>query len=123
MMMPEIYYLKLQNQHYQPLKNNAAEALGKLNDENSYNIFIEKLKSEDDWDRIDAADFLASYGKHDAVYPMLKAMASSKMAEHIAGYVASLSNLSDIFEKEGEYQELALEALIMSFQDLLKYGH
>ena len=94
---------------YQSLKNNAAEALGKLNDEISYNYFLDRLKSEDEWEKIDAADFLASYGNNDAVYPMLEAMSTSKMAEHIAGYVATMVNLSTIFENDSNYQALALE--------------
>ena len=94
---------------FQPLKNNAAEALGKLKDDISYKYFLDKLKSEDEWDKIEAADFLASYGNTEAVYPMLKAMSTSKMAEHIAGHIATMVSLSTIFEKDSDYQALALE--------------
>jgi hypothetical protein len=40
---------------------------------------------------------------------MLEAMSSSKMAEHIAGHIATMVNLSTIFETNSDYQDLALE--------------
>lgn len=96
----------------QKLKTNAAEALGKLNHEESYNHYIERLKSEDEWDRIEAAQFLAKFGRKDAVLPILQSMESSAMAELIAGEIATLINIYDLFEdKDEKTKSLALEAL------------
>jgi len=96
---------------YQPLKINAAEALGKLKDQFSYSYFIDNLKSIDDWEKIESAQFLANYGNKDAVIPMLKAMSESGMGEHIAGEIAGFINILEYFENvDYEIQLLALEA-------------
>jgi HEAT repeat protein len=96
---------------YQPLTINSAQALGKLKDQFSYNFFIERLNSEDDWEKIEAAQFLAHYGDKEAVIPMLKAMSQSNMGEHIAGEICSLVNIHDYFENSDYFiQLLSLEA-------------
>jgi len=96
---------------YQPLKINSAEALGKLKDLFSYNYFIDNLKSLDDWEKIESAQFLANYGNKDAVIPMLRAMSESGMGEHIAGEIAGFVNILDYFENtDYEIQLLSLEA-------------
>lgn len=96
---------------YQPLKNNAAYALGKLNDHEAYNYYIEKLKIEDDWEKIEAAEFLSNYGNKEAIIPMLEAMSSSGMAEYIAGEVASFADVCELLDREGNAQILVLEAI------------
>lgn len=79
---------------------------------NTYDYYIQRLKSEDEWDRIEAAQFLAKYGRKDAVIPILESMENSAMAELIAGEIATLINIYDLFEEEEEKtQSLALEAL------------
>jgi hypothetical protein len=96
---------------YQPLKINTAEALGKLHDRFSYTYHIDNLQSLDDWEKIESAQFLASFGNKDAVIPMLKAMSESGMGEHIAGEVASFVNIAEYFENVNyEVQLLTFEA-------------
>ncbi len=98
--------------YYQQLKSNCAEALGILEHEESYEYYINRLKSDDEWDRIEAAQFLAKYGKKEAVVPILEAMENSGMAELIAGEIATLIDIYELFEKQDEKtQSLALEAL------------
>jgi hypothetical protein len=106
----EALFLAAQEE-YRPLKNNAAEALGKINDQKSYNFFIEKLLSDDDWKRVEAAEFLANYDNKEAVIPILKAMTTSSMAEYIAGEAATLVNIYELLEENEETQLLALEAM------------
>lgn len=96
---------------YQPLKVNAAQALGELKDQFSYMYFIDNLASMDDWEKIESAQFLANYGNKDALVPMLKSMSESNMAEHIAGEIAGFVNIFEYFENvDYEIQLLALEA-------------
>ncbi|OGH97561.1 MAG: hypothetical protein A2104_02995 [Candidatus Melainabacteria bacterium GWF2_32_7] len=97
-------------EEYQPLKNNAAQALGKINDQDSYNYFIDKLTSNDDWEKTEAAEFLSNYGNKDAIILILKAMTNSGMAEYLAGEAASLVNIYELFEQEEDIQILAFEA-------------
>ena len=99
-------------EYYQQLKSNAAEALGVLKHEESYKYYIEQLKSEDEWDRIEAAQFLAKYGNTDATILILESMENSGMAELIAGEIATLTDIYKLFEEKDEKtQELALEAM------------
>lgn len=92
------------------LKYNCAKALGDMHDEASYNSFAEKLKSDDDWEKNDAVQFLQSYGDKKAFPLLLQAMTTSDMPEHIAGHIALLENLSDYFGIEDKnIEELSLE--------------
>lgn len=94
------------------LKFNAAEALGHINSSEAYNYYLNRLSSDDDWDKLDAAQFLSAYGKKEAVPSILQAMHSSAMAENIAGEVASLVNLADYIGTDNKDIELlVLEAL------------
>ncbi|OGI00055.1 MAG: hypothetical protein A2Y25_09105 [Candidatus Melainabacteria bacterium GWF2_37_15] len=96
----------------QQLKSNASEALGSLKHEESYKYYLEQLKSSDEWDKIEAAQFLASYGNKDATIPILVAMEHSGMAELIAGEIATLVDIHELFEENDEKTRiLALEAL------------
>ncbi len=98
--------------YYQPLKSNSAEALGTLQNRESYNYYIDRLKSEDEWDRIEAAQFLAKYGNKDAALCILESMENSGMAELLAGEIATLTDIYELFASEDEKtRELALEAM------------
>ena len=88
--------------NYEPLKYNAAKALGDACDMYSYNYYINSLASEDDWEKIDAAQFLQWYGNKKAFSVMLSAMENSAMPEHIAGSVAMLDNISKFFNIEDD---------------------
>lgn len=91
------------------LKLNCAEALGILKYSPAYDYYVENLKSDDDWEILDAAEFLASYGDTNAVLPMLEAMEKSSMSEQIAGEVANLTQIFEYFDNEN--QEIALKSL------------
>lgn len=94
------------------VKSNSAEALGKMASQKAYDYYIDLLRSEDDWDKLDAARFLSSYGKKEAAVPILYAMKDSAMAEHLAGEAAALLNLVDVFQAgSDEIKILVLEAL------------
>jgi len=98
--------------YYLPLRNNAAEALGKLEDKNSYDFYFNILKSDDEWEKIEAVQFLANYGNKDAIVPILEAMSNSGMAELIAGEIAMLTDIHTLFDERDEKTRLlALEAL------------
>lgn len=97
---------------FEPLKINSAQALGYLNEKTSYNYYLEKLKSGDEWEQLDAAQFLSNYGNKDAAIEMLKVVTSSKVSEHISGEAALLLDLQELYPNEdANIQLLALEAL------------
>ena len=98
--------------YYLPLRNNSAEALGKLGHKDSYEFYLNKLNSDDEWEKIEAVQFLASYGNKDATVPILEAMSNSGMSELIAGEIALLTDIHTLFEERSEKTRLlALEAL------------
>lgn len=98
-------------EEYSPLKITSAEALGKIKDQNSYEYYLSNLNLEDDWEKLEAAQFLALYGDKNAVISILKSMTNSAMAEHMAGEAANLAKLHEYFYVEDqEIKELALEA-------------
>ena len=98
--------------YYLPLRNNSAEALGNLEHKESYEFYINTLKSDDEWEKIEAAQFLANYGNREATTAILEAMSNSGMAELIAGEIAMLTDIHTLFkEKDEKTRLLALEAL------------
>ena len=95
---------------YNFLSENSAQALGILKDKNSYNYYLEKLSSNDDWECLDAARFLSLYGNQDAILPMLRRMATSSINDYISGEIASLEAMPNLIMSENnEIQELSLE--------------
>ena len=98
--------------YYLPLRNNAAQALGNLEHKESYEFYLNTLKSDDEWEKIEAAQFLANYGNQEATTAILEAMSSSNMAELIAGEIAMLTDIHTLFlAKDEKTKLLALEAL------------
>lgn len=101
---------ELSKQDFEPLKINCAQILGMLKDESSYIYNIELLKSEDDWEKLEAAQFLTNYGNKDAIPFMLEAMRFSGMAEYVAGEIAAFGALEESLCHENLHiKELALE--------------
>ena len=105
------YYLfEAYSVNYEPLKYNAARALGDAGDLYSYNYYTNKLAAEDDWEKIDAAQFLQWYGNKKAYNAMLAAMKDSSMPEHIAGAVAMLDNICKYFNADDKnLRDLSLD--------------
>jgi len=105
------YYLfEAYSVNYEPLKYNAARALGDAGDMYSYDYYLNKLSAEDDWEKIDAAQFLQWYGNKKAFEPLLNSMKNSAMPEHIAGDIAMLVNISEHFNSSNSvHKELSLD--------------
>ena len=91
------------NTDFDPLFVNCSAALGKMKDEESYQKYLALLKSEDDFVKLKAVDFLTSYGNTEAVEDLFITMETSAMSENIAGEITSLISpvelLSQNFQK------------------------
>jgi len=95
---------------YKPLANNCAVALGEMNEQASFDYYVELLSSDDEWKVLNAAEFLSLYGNRDVVLPMLRAMSNSTMSEYISSEIASFDKLYNLFTSDNEeIQELSLE--------------
>lgn len=78
------------------LSYNAAEALGQMRDDISFDIALSTLSSDDDFEVLKAVKFFVAYGKNYPLKEIFLAMKKSKMPENIAGqipYMESLLNL------------------------------
>ena len=95
---------------YEPLKYNAASALGNIGDVYSYEYYLSKLESDDDWEKSDAAQFLNWYGNKKALPKILESMSKSAMSEYLAGEAAILDNISKYFNSDDiSLRDLSLE--------------
>ena len=81
------------------LNANCAATLGVLNDKESYNNAVEKLNSEDEFEKLNAVKFFVMYGDPQALSSIIEAMKKSTMAENIAGYVPYLISLQELLQK------------------------
>lgn len=77
------------------LSSNCASTLAILGDTESYNEALNKLDSNDDFEKLDAVKFLVSYGDKKAVTNIIDTIKSSNLSENIAG---ELLYLVDLFE-------------------------
>lgn len=77
---------------------NCAIALSMWHDEQSYQDAILKLKSDDDFEKLSAVRFLTTYGRKDALFPIIEAMKQSVMSENIASELPYLVGLKDILK-------------------------
>ena len=82
------------------LAENSARALAKLNDRNAYNIAINKLNSEDDFEQMKAVNFLVAYQDKNALADLFKTMKKSKLSENIAESIPYLIGLPDMLNTE-----------------------
>lgn len=81
------------------LSHNCASALAACNDREAYFEAIEKLKSNDDFEKLAAVKFLTAYGEKDAVNEILCAMKNSAMSENIAGEIPYLVSIFELLDK------------------------
>ncbi len=80
------------------LNANCAATLGILNDKLSYENAIEKLDSEDEFEKLNAVKFLVMYGNVDALDKIIDTMKVSTMSENIAGYVPYLMSIQELLQ-------------------------
>ena len=82
------------------LSENCARALSKLKNSDAYNLAIEKLKSDDDFEQVTAANFLVAYQDTNALKPLFETMKKSKMSENIAELIPYLVPLPELLKTE-----------------------
>lgn len=83
---------------FDALSLNCAEALSAMKDEFSYNLALEKLKINDEFERIAAIRFLVAYGDTRAVGVLLEAMRKSSMPENIAAEIPYLQSFLELLD-------------------------
>lgn len=101
------------------LSSNCAATLAVLGDISSYEHALDKLNSEDEFTKLDAVRFLVSYGKKEALEPIINVMKKSSMADNIAGEVLYLADLFEIFKKNEENALFVLNSVISGLGEIL----
>lgn len=91
---------KYADSDFDPLALNCAQALGAMKDEDSYNSAIEKLKSDDEFEKLSAVKFLISYKDTRALGDVFAAMKKSSMPEHIASEIPYLKSFSELLNTD-----------------------
>lgn len=81
---------------FSPLAINCAEALSKMKDIESYNLAIEKIKSDDEFEKLSAVSFLVAYNNKEAIPVIFEAMKKSSMPENIASEIPYLQTFMDL---------------------------
>ena len=89
---------------------NAAEALGQMQDDISYNIALSNLSSEDDFEVLKAVKFFVAFGRNYPFKEIFNALEKSKMPENIAGQIPYMESLLVLLHNE--YKERTLLAIV-----------
>lgn len=101
------------------LAQNCATTLGQWHDEASYNFAIEKLKDEDDFEKLSAVKFLVAYGDKKAVPMIIDAMKDSAMSENIAGEIPYLEDIFSLMNENFQDALLMLNYIINALGEIL----
>lgn len=101
------------------LAQNCASSLALWQDGKSYNEALEKLKSDDEFEKLSAVKFLSAYGNKDALPEIFKAMRNSAMAENIAGEIPYIENLFELLDKYYEDALLTINFIINGLGEIL----
>ena len=81
------------------LSANCATALALFGDTESKNEALVKLKSDDEFEKLDGVRFLVSYGDKSVIPAIVDVMKTSSFAENIAGDLLYLTDLFSLYKK------------------------
>jgi hypothetical protein len=105
---------------FEPLAFNCAGALAVIKDEDSYNLAIEKLKSEDEFEKLYAVKFLVAYNDLRAVNVIFETMKKSAMPENIASELSYLKSFLEFLDTDFKYDTiLALNHIINGLGEII----
>ena len=80
------------------LSSNCAATLGAFEDKESFDLALNKLDSDDDFEIFKGVNFLIAYGDKTAAKKIIEVLDKSSMAENIAGEIPYLIDLFSILE-------------------------
>ncbi len=122
--IPDTISLELLNRYAfdedESLSFNSAQALGQMQDDISYDIALNMLTSNDDFDKLKAVKFFAAYGNKFPLKEIFSAMQSSKMPENIAGQIPYMIPLTDLLESDYKFETLlVIDNIILGLGEIL----
>ena len=104
------------------LSSNCASTLALLKDEEIFNTALEKLNSDDDFEKLDGVKFLVSYGNKTAIDKILQTMKTSAMPENIAGEIPYLVDLFELLKTNRTDGLVVLNQIINGLGEILGLG-
>lgn len=108
---------------FDSLAINSAQALSAMKDEYSYNLAIEKLKSEDEFEKLSAVRFLSAYKDTRALGVLFETMKKSSMPENIASEIPYLQNFMELLDTEfKEDTILAINYILNGLGEIILLG-
>lgn len=106
------------------LSYNAAQSLGQMQDDISYNIALALLKSKDEFEKLKAVRFYSAYEKNVPIDELFEAMKTSCIAENIAGLIPYMKSLKELLldEKTKENALITIDYILSGFGEILPLG-
>lgn len=101
------------------LNTNCAITLSAMGEKSSYNEALEKLKSDDDFEKLSAVKFLVAYGDKEALPLIIDSMKNSSMAENIAGEIPYLESIFNILDENFENGLIIINFIISGLGEIL----
>jgi len=108
---------------FDPLALNCAEALSAMKDETSYNSALEKLKFDDEFEKLSAVRFLITYKDTRALPIVFEAMKKSSMPENIASEIPYLKSFIELLDTEYKKDTiLAINHILSGLGEIVMLG-
>ena len=99
---------------FDSLAVNCAEALSAMKDDFSYNQALEKLKSDDEFEKLSAVRFLVAFNDLRAIDVLFDTMKHSSMPENVAAEISYLQSFLEFLDTDFKYDSILALNHIMS---------
>lgn len=104
---------------FEPLAMNSIEVLSILNDKISKQEALDKLHSEDEFEKYNAVKFLTAYGATDTLPDIINTMKTTSLSENIASEIPYMISLNELLEKDYEDGLLVLANIINAIPEII----
>lgn len=101
------------------LSSNCASTLAAFKDLESKNIALEKLNSDDEFEKLEGVRFLVSYGDKSVSDKIIEEMKKSSMTENIAGEFLYLVDLFELYKTNKTDALFVLNSVINGLGEIL----
>lgn len=105
--------------NFEPLSINSIEILAKMNDEVSKQEAIERLSSDDEFEKYNAIKFLVSYQAKDALKQILEVMKKSTLSENIASEIPYLISIEELLNQNLDDGVLVLSHIVNAIPEII----
>lgn len=96
------------------LAYNCAEALSQMRDDISFDIALNNLDSDDDFEKLKAVKFFVAYGRDFPLKDIFQAIKMSKMQENLAGQVPYMVSLCELINSKDKKDGLFVFECILN---------